>query len=232
VAQSRAGWEQQQTNEQWRAEYEAQELKERKMGLIAKQTGSGTDFVPAPSGTHVAIAIGLKDLGHQWSEKYSNWSPRIIITWELPEALMEDGKPFTIQSWYGNSLGPKSYLRRDLEAWRDKKFSDEELEGFDLTNILGKACLISVEHEKKDETTWANVRSVMALPKGTKKPTQVNTLTIFDIDDPDMEVFETFGDKLKETIRKSQEWSEKEGNVVALGKPQQTEEDFDDDVPF
>jgi hypothetical protein len=55
---------------------------------------------------------------------------------------------------------------------------------------------------------------------------------VFDLDDPDMELFETFGNKTKEVIQASPEW-----NLKKTPAPKQTVsssgfDDIDSDIPF
>ena len=58
-------------------------------------------------------------------------------------------KPRAISETYTNSLGEKANLRKMLENWRGRAFTQEEMDGFDLRNVLGKACMISVVHGTK-----------------------------------------------------------------------------------
>jgi len=41
-----------------------------------------------------------------------------------------------ISKRYTMSLGEQSTLRKDLESWRGKKFTPEELQGFDLNACI------------------------------------------------------------------------------------------------
>jgi len=45
------------------------------------------------------------------------------------------------------------------------------LEAFDLESLLSVGCLINVIHESRNGSTFANVASVMRLPKGMTSPT-------------------------------------------------------------
>ena len=63
---------------------------------------------------------------------------------------LADGKPFLISRRYSLSLHEKSSLRRDLESWRGRAFTQEELRGFDLEVLIGVGCLVSVVHEQRN----------------------------------------------------------------------------------
>jgi hypothetical protein len=148
------------------------------MAIIAKAGGS---FVPVPAGTHAAVCCDVIDHGLveiTFSGKTQK-KHKITIAWQIDE-LMDTGKPFLVRRRYTLSLHEKATLRRDLESWRGKAFSDKELEGFDLESLLSVACLINVIHENRNGSVFANVASVMRLPKNMVAPTVKDYLRICD----------------------------------------------------
>lgn len=135
------------------------------MPIIAK--ASGGNFLPAPPGTHSAVCCDVVDLGELkvsfgGKEKMQH---KVAIKWQLGED-MPNGKPFIASKRYTLSLHEKSSLRKDLESWRGKKFTDAELEGFDLEVLLSIPALLNIIEEKKAGETYSNVASIMRLPKG------------------------------------------------------------------
>jgi len=80
--------------------------------------------------------------------------------------VMADNRPYLVHKRYTCSLHEKSGLCKDLEAWRGKPFTPEELLGFDLENLLGKPCMLSVIHVERNGSTYANVSGVMKSPRG------------------------------------------------------------------
>ena len=50
----------------------------------------------------------------------------------IGEAEDDNGRRFQLRKDYKNSLHEKAGLRKDLEAWRGRRFTDAELAGFDL----------------------------------------------------------------------------------------------------
>lgn len=178
------------------------------MSLTVKATGGG-EFEQTPEGTYIGRCIKLIDLGTQTSTgQYGTKSQRkIMIQWELldDEKKMQDGKPFAATKFYTASLHEKSQLRKDLEAWRGKKFTEEELEGFDLKTILGAYCFLQIVHSA--DGNYANINAIMSY-KGDK-PEGVNELISFDIDNPDMAVFDAFSDKMQAKIKSTPEWNKR-----------------------
>jgi hypothetical protein len=213
------------------------------MSLTASEGGDG-NFELTPEGVYTARCYRIIDLGTQTTEYMgeSKQQHKVMISWELigkdDERMKEGenkGKPFSIHKRYTVSLSDKANLRADLEAWRGKKFSTEELHGFDLSNVLGAYCTIQVVHS--EDKKYANVNSIMAF-KG-EKPEPVNPDLVFDIDNPDMQIYETLSENMKQTIAKAPEWkgsttvatpSEDGGKDVVIEDA--GEEINLDDIPF
>ncbi len=76
-------------------------------------------------------------------------------------------KRMCIYKRYTLSLHENASLRKDLENWRGKKFTEEELQGFDLEKLLGVNALITVVHSQgADGKTYSNIAAVSKLMKG------------------------------------------------------------------
>lgn len=182
------------------------------MSLTAKDKGSGGE--PCPAGNHIARCIQVIDLGTQ-VVPYQDGPKEVYqvrITWELPKETKvfreENGpEPYVLSQKYTLSLHKKSNLRRDLESWRGRAFSEQELSGFDLRNILDKPCLLSVIHREKNGNTYANIGAISAVPKGMECPPRVNDLLSFDLETRDMAVFARLPEFIQNAVKASLEWS-------------------------
>lgn len=183
------------------------------MSLIAT-AGEGKEFELCPVDTHIARCYKVIDLGTQHSELYDKDTPKVMVGWELPNALMTDKRPFTINKWYTVSTHEKSNLAKDLEAWRGKSFTEEEQKAFNLKDILGAPCFLQVAHEEKNGKTRDVVKSLTKLPTGTECPMGVNETISLSLDPAefDREVFDSLSDGLKDIIKKSLEWQVIEKN--------------------
>jgi len=151
------------------------------MALTISESGGG-NFEQAPKGMHNATCFRLVDVGTH-EETYEGETKKrhsIFIYWELNDVKMEDGQPFSIMKQYTLSLNEKSALYKDLCAWRKKQFTDEELKGFDLTNVLGVTCDIDIGETK---TGKSKVIAVYSPDGGAKKQPTVNEPIAFDIDE-------------------------------------------------
>lgn len=159
------------------------------MSLIAKASG-GTKYPLLEAGSYPAICYAIIDIGQQYNKTFDKYASKVIFMWELPgEEIEVEGevKPRAISEQYTNSLGEKANLRKMLENWRGRAFTQEEMDGFDLRNVLGKPCMISVVHgTKRDGSTYAKVGSVSKMPKGMNVASKTaNPLLNFDLDAPD-----------------------------------------------
>lgn len=200
-------------------------------------------FTPPPSGTHLAVCYRVIDLGTQqieWNGSIKH-QRKVLISWELPDEKMEDGQPFTIHQRYTLSSSERAKLRQDLEAWRGKRFQESDFGpgGFDIQNIIGKGCLLSIVHAEKNDRVYANISSVSALPKGMTAPPLTNGRVYFSLDAAqiDTETFEAFSDGIKGAIKSSPEYME-HFRTHDEPPPPQSEKDYangdplDDSIPF
>ncbi len=142
------------------------------MAIIATNQSTG-DFEKCSTGLQQAVCVFVHDIGFQvgqWQgqEKIQH---KVIVTWELAEK-MKSGDPFAISKYYTLSLHEKSNLRKDLEGWRGKPFTEDELAGVDLEELRGVNCYLNISATDKDKR---KVVSVAPLPKGVKPIKQVAT---------------------------------------------------------
>jgi hypothetical protein len=137
-----------------------------------------------------------------------------MISWEL-NATMSDGKPFSVHKRYTFSSHEKATMRQDLEAWRGLPFSAQDLGSFKLSNLLGKSCLIGIVHTTKNGKTYANISSIMKLPKGMDVPPLVNKLVELDLGEFDQDVFDGLSQGIRDTIALSPEYAQAVGRSPA-----------------
>lgn len=140
------------------------------MSPIMATAGDSKTFTPAPAGVHQAVCVDVIDKGVldvTWQGK-TKQQHKIDIAWQIDE-LRDDGKRFLVYKRYTLSLSEKANLRKDLESWRGRSFTETELRGFDVETVLGANCLVNVQHHTSGEKTYANVVAVMPLTKGMAK---------------------------------------------------------------
>lgn len=209
--------------------------------MIISDSG-GTAFEQPPIGAHVARCVRIIDIGTQKGEYQGlpTFKRQLVIAWELPNELMtagdHAGKPFIVSKFYTASLHEKAGLRKDLAAWRTRDFTEEELKGFDVKALLGKACMVSLILSDKGK---AKINAVMALPKGTQVPAQATPTLNFSLDDFNQATFDGLSDGYKKLITASPEYHQiKNPHPVEPNQQRQPApvasgfDDMDDDIPF
>ena len=147
------------------------------MGFIVEEKGG--IFEACPSGMHLSRCYRIVDLGTQKSEYLGQvkYLHKIMLGWEIHTTKddgtplrMRDGRPFAMFKNYTLSWSEKANLRLDLQSWRGKPFTQEEMRRFDLETILGAWCLLNViERPNKDGKTYVNIDTVTPVPQMMKK---------------------------------------------------------------
>lgn len=203
------------------------------MPLNIRNTGAAKEFKRVPQGVHAAVCNMVVDCGIQPSGKFK---PRhqVYIRWEIPSERVEwtdrlgnkhEG-PMNIGKFYTASLAEKAALRRDLENWRGRAFTREELQGFDLFKILGTACQIMVTHSSQDGETYANVTGVMGFPRDQEKPKAEHRLIKYSPEEPGQ------FDDLPQWLRDKVASALTAPGTHAPGGVASEDDEFQDDLPF
>lgn len=204
------------------------------MSLIVNSSPASS-IAPIAEGTHLGVCCMLIDLGVQFNEAFKNSSRKVLIGWEIPDETidLEDGTHNrTITKTYTASLNDKSNLRADLAAWRGRDFTPAELKEFDLHNIVGTSCLLNVIHKDgRDGKIYANIQSIMALPKGMARGKLSEPATVFDLDADPLDMIDRLPKWIGDRIKDSTTYQER-----AYQPPEVTEMPNDEadplDLPF
>ena len=218
------------------------------MSFIVENKGG--EFERCPPGMHLARCYRIVDLGTQKKEYkgVSKLLHQITVYWEIHGAgddgeplKMKDGRPYGVFQNYTLSWAPKANLRIDLQAWRGKPFTEEEMRRFDLKTVLGAWCMLNlIESKSNDGKTYTNVNGVTPVPSVMKQsgmPAPVNPNEIFQLDKPDMAMFEKFHENLKGKIMQSPEWQRLQSKAptpasAPIAKPASGFDENLDDIPF
>ena len=212
--------------------------------IIAKQSSNtSSDFKLPPAGSFLAKLYRIIDIGTQTTEWMGKkkMQRKIITMFELhgedndgQPLQTAEGKPLIVSKRYTLSLDEKATLRKDLEAWRGKAFTQEELDGFNLEVLLGKCCMVSITHSTYDGKEYANIAGISQIPAALKKlgePVGVNEPMIFTLDPFDQDKFNKLSEGMQGVIKKSAEYR----NTFEPGSPaisSAPSELIDDDIPF
>lgn len=142
------------------------------MKIYPKQT----TFTPCPEGLHVAVC---KYVGKKLIDSKFGKASMMRFVFQIDEEVPGRGQRFQIQRLYSQKMSKSgkqiAHLRRDLESWRGRAYTDEEenrwpIEGFDFDAVEGHGCQINVLHKNENGNIYANISGIMPLPKGVTDP--------------------------------------------------------------
>ena len=171
-----------------------------------------------PEGKYTGIIYSIVDLWthevtFEWEVKQQR---KVHISWELPKIMVKFSEdkgeqPAVVSKKYTFSMHPKAWLRWLVEniEW---KLEDSDAYLYELQNILGKYCLLKIEHNKQ----YVNISNIMwmdaqeELEQVEKWVRPVNGKRVFDLDEPNEKVFEAMPDWMKEIIMKSPEYNDRQ----------------------
>ena len=180
---------------------------------------------PVEPGVYMAVCVGVVDLGEQYSEVYKSYSNKVKFVWALPGETIEiDGKTEERQLSREFSVATKknSKLRTFLGGWNSKNYSDDEFMELDLFDQIGKPCQLNVV--LNDTGEYANVDSIMPLPKGFPAPETKTAFVTWDMDAWDDAAFEKLPAWTQEQIKKSTQYQKNHApETVVEVKPEVTE---------
>ena len=200
------------------------------------------EFKIAPAGNHLARLYSCIDLGHQsviWNGD-TKIMHKVVLTWELhgedengEKLQTDDKKPLIVSKRYTVSLGDQSTLRKDLESWSGKKMTAEDRKNFDMKNLLGKFCMLSVVHS--EDGKYANVSGISAVPTALRNslPDGINAPVHFWLQEFGQAKYDALPKYYKEKITESSEWRGKQKREET--PPIQDDSGFgpaDSDIPF
>ena len=178
---------------------------------------------PVEPGVYMAACVGVIDLGKQYSEKFKNYSDKIMLIFELLGETVEiDGeqKPRQISRIFAFARGAKSGLRKFLQSWDGVTLSDEQMENEDLSKRLGRTCQLQIVLNETGDK--ANIDNVMAIPKGVQTAKPQSEMILFDLEEFDQSTFDKLSEWTQETIQKSEQWQKSHAStdVIAVADPE------------
>lgn len=181
------------------------------MSLIAKSNNK--EFKPLEAGTHIGRVVGVIHLG-TITDSFKGEDvtrDRVYITFEVPEVLKEDGKPYTIGQEFTLSMNSKGNLLPFIESLLGVKLDKEQSKEFDVFTLLGQTGMLNVIHSQPNQegNVFANIKSVSPLPKGMTCPDPIIPPYLFDYNDnfnPEFVFAMPEKGQLRKKILRSEEW--------------------------
>lgn len=177
---------------------------------------------PHPAGTYAGRCYSMITLGTTLQADFNGKEkPRTVVKigFEMPTETKDDGSPKTISKKYTLSMHENANLRKMLEGWRGKKYTEEEAKAFDITKLLSQPCMLTIVHSEWQGRKFANIDSISPVPMVTnpvtkKKepmyvvPPQILATEYFSFEDSTMDDFEKLSTYVQQEIKVSREWNE------------------------
>jgi hypothetical protein len=221
------------------------------MAIIAENNGAGNfERELIPSGLQVARCYSMLEIGtvsETWEGQSKN-QKKVRLTFELPNELRvfkpENGEqPMSISKTFTQTMHEKGGLRKFLEQWRGKAFTEDEAKRFDVSKLLGAPCTLTIVHTEKDGKTFSNISSIAPVMKNMSCPDQINPNKILSYDAFDWDIYNSLPEFLQNQMAATPEYGRLQAAMAAQNrnvataqpmKPQElpTAEDDYSDLPF
>jgi hypothetical protein len=150
-------------------------------------------------GVYPARLVQIIDLGIQPQREYKGAAKppvqEIMLTYELVDEFMkdEDGNDVEDKPRWVSENFPLHNLKADLAKSTKRYLAFDPTEAFegDWGKCIGQAINVTIVQNKNGDKIYDNVANIAAMrPKDAANcPELVNPTKVFDLDDPDMEVF-------------------------------------------
>lgn len=203
--------------------------------MITAQNKPGSGFEPIAAGAYLARCFSMVHIGtvveeYMGEQKMMN---KVRISFELPTETKvfkeEKGEePYSIGKEFTLSMHEKATLRKFLESWRGKGFSEEETKEFDISKLLGIPCMINVIHKtSKAGKKYAEIASISPVAKGMDCPPQVNPNFEFSYEPFSEEKYNQLPQWLREKVAMSAEYK-----AIHQGQISEGVDEKENDLPF
>lgn len=117
-----------------------------------------SNFSPHPEteGTIKAVLVDVTELKKRMTQYGEKDEFRLVFETEVMDE--ENDRRFCIWSrGYTPSLNEKAALRKDLKKLMGRDLTSLELDEFDLEALIGHGVKLIIQHETKDDRTYANI---------------------------------------------------------------------------
>lgn len=202
------------------------------MAIKANKGGNKGNFVQQANiepGSYPARVVQLIDYGVQPQRAYQGAEKpparELGVTYELLDEFMKDENGNDIEDkprWVSETF-PIHSLNSELakSTKRIRVFDPtDEWEG-DFTQMVDKPVLVTIVNNKSGDRVYDNVATISAMrPKdAANAPALKNATAVFDLDEPNMAVFNKFPEWIQTKIKSNLEYQGSALQKLAEGQP-------------
>ncbi len=186
------------------------------MSFIARSSKSASTADHPAAGTHMARLVGITDLGHQpgftYEGKEIESTYKMEFTYELVNSLMEDGRPHWVSEQFKNNDfvpdKPGGFIATMMA--RVAAMTPETPTEPDVSKLIGKPCMVTVSINAGGYPKVAGQGAVTGIPVGMDIPELKNDTFTFDMDEPNMDLWDTFPEFKQKRIKEALNFEETE----------------------
>lgn len=172
------------------------------MSNLIAPVGGGSSYAQVPIAQNLhAVCFAIAAIGDAPQQEFNTGKTVMVPTVFLGFSCGndEEGREMTIWKRYRFSYNERAALRKDLEMWRDRDFSDEEIKKFPLSNILGRRCTICT-----DTTSGGNPKITKIKPERDGNELEAENKFIYDRDDPEQAHFDELPKFIQDLVGKEE----------------------------
>lgn len=190
------------------------------MALIANKAGNNGNRVeqsPIEPGVYPGRLVQIIDLGLQAQRPFQGKekppAQEIMLTYELVDCFMLDEKGKELEDkprWVSETLPLFGlFADRAKSTQRYKAMDPNEVHGGDFSQLIGTPINVTIVNNVVADKTYTNVANLGPMrPKDAEKCPQLkNEPKVFDVDNPDMEVFKSLPQWIQDKIKKNLNYS-------------------------
>ena len=192
---------------------------------------SDAKFTPHPEGQFVAVCVDVIDLGEKVDSGPNfpdKLSPKCVLVFRTGEKNPDTGEIVDVAQEYTVSMGDKANLRKALESWRGKAYTQEQAdEGVPVDKLVGNGALIGVAHKISvaKKRPYAVIQSIVGVPQAMRPTIPMGT---------DYKRADFWADRKKEYAEAAKKFRADAGAPPAEAEFEEFPGalDDDDDLPF
>lgn len=202
------------------------------MALGARKSESKVDN-PVP-GTYMARLVGIVDLGHQPGYQGKGYdiepSYQLRLSYELPGSRTKEDRPHWVHENVKNSdffdkkKGLSSKLMKRVYALDPSGTKSDN--GKNLVSLIGVPCMVEVA---LNEGGYPKIMNVTGAPAGIPVPELENDPILFDMADPDMEVFRRLPEFIRNMMKENLDYA---GSALEIKVLEMGDDEEENDSPF
>jgi hypothetical protein len=137
-------------------------LSEKKQSTFTPHPDSNGEYVKA-------VVVDITDLKKRITQYGEKDEFRLVFETECMDE--ENDRRFCIWSrGYTPSLNEKAALRKDLKRLMGRELTTAELSEFDVESLIGFGVKLIIQHETKDDRTYANISFMVPDKEKSLKP--------------------------------------------------------------